>query len=71
MNQWDKRTILSEKEAFNLDFFGCKEAPLAMDYLSFGFQDDFKYSFRSLVFFPRQKVSFNFIDVLFFISHRN
>nr|CAH0099926.1 unnamed protein product [Daphnia galeata] len=55
MKQWDKRTMLSEKEAFNLDFVGCKEASLAMDYLSFGFQDNFKYSFSCLVFFPRQK----------------
>ena len=70
MKQWDKRTMLSEKEAFNLDFVGCKEASLAMDYLSFGFQDNFKYSFSCLVFFPRQKVSLNFIDVLF-ISQRN
>ena len=59
----DKRMTVNEKEAFNLDIVDCKEAQSARDFLSKGFQDLFKYSFRGLVFFPREKVSLSTADV--------
>jgi hypothetical protein len=54
----DKPMELDDKEAFNLDIVDCRDARSAEDFLSEGFEDLFKYSFRCLVFFPIDKVSF-------------
>ncbi|XP_046655756.1 mRNA-capping enzyme-like isoform X2 [Daphnia pulicaria] len=51
----DKPMELDDKEPFNLDIVDCRDARSAEDFLSEGFEDLFKYSFRCLVFFPREK----------------
>jgi hypothetical protein len=54
----DKPMESDDKEPFNLDIVDCRDARSAEDFLSEGFEDLFKYSFRCLVFFPLDKVSF-------------
>lgn len=61
----DKRPESDDKEAFNLDIVDCKDARSAEDYLSGGFADLFKYPFRCLVFFPRDKVGLDVVNVDF------
>jgi hypothetical protein len=46
----------NEKEAFNLDIADYQKAHQSENYLSRDFTERFKYPYRSLVFFPRQKV---------------
>ncbi len=58
----DKQMESDDKEAFHLDIVDCKDARSAEDFLSDGFEDLFKYPFRCLVFFPREKVSLD-VDV--------
>ena len=45
-----------DKEAFGLDIADYQKAYQTENYLSNDFAARYKYPFRSLVFFPRQKV---------------
>ena len=47
---------VKENEAFDLDIVKYEEAYQAENYLSDEFVHRYKYPFRSLVFYPRQKV---------------
>ena len=46
----------NEKEAFNLDIADYQKAYQTENYLSRDFAERYKYPYRSLVFFPLQKV---------------
>lgn len=43
-------------KAFKLDITEYKDTSSAKDFLSSGFEEQYKYPVRSFVFFPRQRV---------------